>query len=89
MLFSERRSTLDVAADILRINGSKTAIMYGGNLSYAQTQKYIRVLTEQGFMEMVDEGARRRVYRSTEKGLKFLDLVDRIQNLMGFSSLDK
>ncbi len=86
MLFSDRRSSLDVAADILRINGSKTAIMYGGNLSYAQTQKYLRILTEQGFIELDDQGVRNRKYRSTEKGRKFLELIDRLQNLVGISS---
>ncbi len=86
MLFSDRRSSLDVAADILRINGSKTAIMYGGNLSYAQTQKYLRILTEQGFIELVDRGVRNRKYHSTEKGRKYLELIDRLQNLVGISS---
>ena len=86
MLFSDRRSSLDVAADILRINGSKTAIMYGGNLSYAQTQKYLRILTEQGFIELVDRGVRNRKYHSTEKGRKYLELIDRLQNLVGIPS---
>ena len=86
MLFSDRRSSLDVAADILRINGSKTAIMYGGNLSYAQTQKYLRILTEQGFIELVDRGVRNRKYHATEKGRKYLELIDRLQNLVGISS---
>ena len=86
MLFSDRRSSLDVAADILRINGSKTAIMYGGNLSYAQTQKYLRILTEQGFIELDDRGVRNRKYHSTEKGRKYLELIDRLQNLVGISS---
>lgn len=86
MLLSNRRSTIEVAADILRINGSKTAIMYGGNLSYAQTQKYLRILTEQGFIELVDRGVRNRKYHSTEKGRKYLELIDRLQNLVGVSS---
>ncbi len=86
MLFSDRRSSLDVAADILRINGSKTAIMYGGNLSYAQTQKYLRILTEQGFIELDDRGVRNRKYHSTEKGRKYLELIDLLQNLVGIPS---
>lgn len=86
MLFSDRRSSLDVAADILRINGSKTAIMYGGNLSYAQTQKYLRILTEQGLIELDDRGVRNRKYHSTEKGRKFLELIDLLQNLVGIAS---
>ncbi len=85
MLFSDRRSSLDVAADILRINGSKTAIMYGGNLSYTQTQKYLKALMEQGFLERIDKGERRQEYRSTEKGQRFLELVDTISDLMGIS----
>ena len=38
MLQGDRRSKLQVAADMLRIRGSKTAIMYGANLSYSLNQ---------------------------------------------------
>lgn len=88
MLFGERRSTLNVAADILRINGSKTAIMYGGNLSYTQTKRYLRALTEQGLLESVDTSKGRHEYRSTDKGRKFLELVDTLEDLVGVSRPD-
>ncbi|MBI4337367.1 MAG: hypothetical protein HY683_06025, partial [Chloroflexi bacterium] len=41
MEIATRRSSLQVVADILRIGGTKTRMMYGANLSYAQTQKYL------------------------------------------------
>ena len=88
MLFGERRSTLNVAADILRINGSKTAIMYGGNLSYTQTKRYIRALTEQGLLESFDTSRGRHEYRSTDKGRKFLALIDTLEDLVGISRED-
>ena len=88
MLFSDRRSSLAVAADILRINGSKTAIMYGGNLSYAQTQRYLRALMEQGLLEIVDVGTGRNAYQATDKGRKFLLLIDDLEDLVGVSRPD-
>jgi len=88
MLFGDRRSTLNVAADILRIGGSKTAIMYGGNLSYTQTKRYLGALTEQGLLEMVDTSNGRQEYHSTDKGRKFLHLVDTLEELVGVSSVE-
>ena len=85
MLFGDRRSTLNVAADILRIGGSKTAIMYGGNLSYTQTKRYLCALTEQGLLELVDTSSGRHEYHSTDKGRKFLHLVDTLEELVGVS----
>ena len=85
MLFGERRSSLNVAADILRISGSKTAIMYGGNLSYTQTKRYLHALTEQGLLELVDGNGRRPQYRSTDKGRKFLQLIDTLEDLVAVS----
>ena len=85
MLFGDRRSSLNVAADILRISGSKTAIMYGGNLSYTQTKRYLRALTEQELIEVIDTASGRKEYRSTDKGRRFLELVDTLEDLVGVS----
>lgn len=82
MLTGNRRSDLEVVADILRIKGSKTAIMYGANLSYAQTQEYLRLLAERGFIEVTDQGKRRH-YCATAKGMKLLELLHTLEEMAG------
>ena len=73
-MLGKRRSALDVMADILRVSGHQTDIMYRANLSYAQTKKYLHTLTEEGLLEMVNTKGRPR-YRSTDKGRTVLELV--------------
>ena len=47
MLFNNHyhRSDIEVIANILRIRGSQTAVMYGANLSFEQTKKYLSLLS--------------------------------------------
>lgn len=82
MLNGDRRSNLEVVADMLRIKGSKTAIMYGANLSYSQTQKYLHLLAERQFIELVVEGNGRPLYRPTQRGRKFLELIGDLEELI-------
>lgn len=76
-----RRSSVEVIADILRINGSKTAIMYGANLSHAQTQKYLNMLIQHGLLAQTESGDR-RVYRTTERGRRLLHLIQTIESFV-------
>jgi len=87
-MFNDKRSDEQMAADMLRVRGTQTAIMYGANLSHTQTQKYLRQLSEMGLIEKtIDEtGGRtngRPLYAPTGKGLEFLELVDRMEVLLG------
>ena len=85
-MIANKRSELDVIADILRIKGSKTAIMYGANLSYAQTQRYLELLHEAGFLQQGPTGKNgRRAYSPTEKGQKLLKLVEIIEEMLDAS----
>ena len=85
MLQGDRRSDLQVAADMLRISGSKTAIMYGANLSYTQTQKYLSLLLDIGLIEAVDGRNGRQQYGPTLRGQTFLTLLERLEELTGLS----
>ena len=85
MLQGDRRSDLQVAADMLRISGSKTAIMYGANLSYTQTQRYLSLLVDIGLIEAVDGRNGRQQYGPTQRGQIFLALLERLEELMGLS----
>ena len=88
-LFNQKRSNLEVAADILRIKGSKTAILYGANLSYTQARKYIQQLGELSLIESVQTGKDRPQYRSTQKGQEFLGLVESLQALVSIPTYSR
>ena len=81
----KRRDRLYIIAEILNIaeNGSlKTQIMYKANLSFAQLNGYLSFLTRMGLLKIHNE-ERRKVYRTTPKGEKYLDSYEEISNLLG------
>ena len=69
---------------MLRVSGTKTAIMYGANLSYAQTQKYLRLLFDLDLIATVNGTNGRPQYRPTAKGQQFLEVIGKLEELMGF-----
>lgn len=72
------RSRTDIVSQILEAaNGgsSKTKIMYGAYLSYAQLKEYLTVLVENGLLEYQ---LTEQKYRTTEKGIKFLKTYSQI-----------
>ena len=70
-------------SNIMSIRGTKTAIMYGANLSYAQTQRYLKILQDNGFLEQVkDPENGRGVFVPTEKGKKLLELLGSLSQLL-------
>ena len=72
------RSRTDITAQILEaVNGgvTKTKIMYKAFLSYAQLKEYLTVLIENGLLEYI-EGE--QIYRTTEKGNRFLKIYNQI-----------
>ena len=54
---------------------TKTKIMYKAFLSYAQLKEYLTVLIENGLLEYI-EGE--QIYRTTEKGNRFLKIYNQI-----------
>ncbi len=82
-MFKLRRSDVQVAADMLRVKGTQTAIMYGANLSYTQTRKYLYELSEMALIELIEIRGGRPLYGPTAKGEEFLELVDRLEDLLG------
>ncbi len=67
------RSRADIAAEMLEVakNGEKkTRIMYGSHTSVKQLNTYLDLLIENEMLEYLPE---KRIYRTTEKGILFLD----------------
>ena len=86
MRVNRRRSDIERIADMLKVgeNGAgKTEIMYSANMSYAQIQKYLGYLMAQGFIGKMKMGNPAVSYRVTDSGLKLLELISSIKEMLG------
>ena len=75
------RSRSDITTMILESAGSgasKTKIMYNAYLSYTQVVAYLKYLQQNDLLKY-DE--RTQLYKPTEKGLKFLNLSDKLSKM--------
>ncbi len=76
------RSRTDIIAMILRaaVNGAtKTRIMYGAYLSYAQVKEYLSFLLEKNLIAY-EEGT--GLYKLTENGMKLLRVYEGISDMV-------
>ena len=83
------RSRSDIAEMILEAaNGgaTKTKIMYKAFLSYVQLKEYLVVLEKNGLIEYEDG---MRSYRTTEKGICFLQIQNRTEGLVHTNYINK
>jgi len=74
----KKRDSLGISADILRLATSgaiKTRIVYGANLNFKIVEGYLSRLTNLGLLENRDG---RRRYRTTEKGLSFIQRYEEL-----------
>jgi predicted transcriptional regulator len=87
-IFREKRSgyrdRLEIIADILEIakkGQMKTRILYDGNLRFSQLNEYLAFMLEMGFLE-VNMDNEKRIYRTTNRGLKYLESYEEISSLL-------
>ncbi|MDQ4014573.1 MAG: winged helix-turn-helix domain-containing protein [Thermoproteota archaeon] len=76
------RDRIDIISQILEAaNGgiTKTRIMYKALLSYAQMKEHLTLLTEKDLLRY-DENI--RIFRTTERGLRFLDIYNRLSDMI-------
>ena len=86
MRVNRRRSDIEIIADMLKVgeNGAgKTKIMYDANMSYSQIQKYLGYLMGQGFIDKMTMGNPSVTYQVTDNGLKLLELINSIKEMLG------
>ncbi|HLE82380.1 MAG TPA: winged helix-turn-helix domain-containing protein [Dehalococcoidia bacterium] len=84
MEINNRRSSVEVIADILRLKeAGKTEIMYSANMSYRQLQKYLAFLTQEGFLERFVRPNPGVKYRTTQKGQQLLKSIEAILDMLG------
>jgi predicted transcriptional regulator len=78
------RSRTDIVAQILDAasgyGANKTKIMYKAYLSYAQLKEYLSILMENGLLE---ENHTEKLFKTTEKGIKFMRVYGRMDELTG------
>ena len=83
------RSRTDIVALILEAaNGgaTKTRIMYKAFLSYAQLKEYLTVLLQNDVLEYEDET---QLFRTTEKGLRLLQMYSQFDEMMSIDNIRK
>jgi len=75
------RSRTEIVGNILDVaneGASRTKIMYKAFLSYNQLKEYLSFLIENNLIECLDGT---KIFRTTEKGLKFLQMHSQISEL--------
>jgi predicted transcriptional regulator len=83
------RSRTELASNILEAaNGgaTKTRIMYKAFLSYAQLKEYLAMLADNGLLVRDIEGD---LYRTTNKGIRFLETSRQLGGLLEISPQQK
>jgi predicted transcriptional regulator len=81
---AERRSQLQIYADILRLIQKRggmvkpTHILYGANLSHARLTKHLNWLLDKNFI-IEDMSSGHKLYRLTPKGKAFIDEFKKIE----------
>ena len=88
---SRRRSNIEIIAEMLKVgeNGAgKTRIMYNANMSYKQIQKYLGFLMGEGFIDRVEVGNPSVTYKVTDRGLKLLNSINNIMEMLGLDDED-
>jgi predicted transcriptional regulator len=78
------RSRFEIASTILHVvvdgNATKTRLMYGSFLSFAQINEYLHFLLAN---ELVKKEEATRMYSLTEKGMRFLHVYEELSALIG------
>jgi predicted transcriptional regulator len=81
------RSKVDIVYDILvsamGAGAKKTHILYKANISSTQVENYFSALLAHNLMEKGLDIDGNNIYRTTERGMKFIDCCEEIRSLIG------
>lgn len=81
-----RRDRLFIMAEVLHMAKKpllKTQIMYRATLSFAQLNDFLSTLLDLNLLEVIkDKEGHRTAYRTTEKGLQFLNAYGEVRELL-------
>jgi len=80
---NKHRDKIQIICDILQLaNGRETKkikIMHNANLSYGQSKQHLMFLIDKDLLRY-DEDT--RTYKTTEKGIRFLQIYDQIDGMI-------
>lgn len=82
---NDRRDQMKIMVDLLSTLKEPrlaTHAMYATNLSYRQLKKYLALLTNLGLTEEMRGKENQRLFRITEKGMFFIDVVTKDGNCL-------
>jgi predicted transcriptional regulator len=81
---------MEIVANLLQIartGALKTHLMYRANLSYLMVTEYLQYLIKSQLIEeTVDQEGMTRIYRTSPKGLKYLQVYDSLQSIAGLGA---
>jgi predicted transcriptional regulator len=81
----KNRNRMEIVANLLSIAKTgvlKTHLMYRANLSYLMSTQYLNFLCGENLInETLDEEGTRRLYQTTPKGLKYLEVYQSLQSI--------
>ena len=80
----KRRDRSGIMAEILEVARDgvlKTQIMYRANLSFAQLNEYLSLLSDLNLLEAANT-SKRTIYKTTEKGLRYLQSYIEIRKML-------
>ena len=83
----KNRNRMEIVANLLTIaktGALKTHLMYKANLSYLMVTEYLNFLCGSGLVkETLDEEGTTKLYQTTVKGTKYLEVYESLQNIAG------
>lgn len=85
---SLRRSKYEIVSEILKISNKSegvniTKIVYSANLNFKNAQKIIQELVKDDLLEVLN-GEEKKRFRTTKKGLKFIESYKNLSTLQHF-----
>ncbi|RLE57409.1 MAG: hypothetical protein DRJ40_03640 [Thermoprotei archaeon] len=84
LVITGKRSYIDIIADLVKcaIGGiRKTKLLYSTNLNQPTLEKYLKIAIRSGLIAVEKRGSV-LVFRTTGKGLEFLELYRRLRSLL-------
>ncbi len=86
----KNRNRMEIVANLLTIaktGALKTHLMYRANLSYLMVTEYLDFLSRSYLIsKTVDDEGTSKIFRTTAKGLKYLDVYETLQSIIGLDS---
>ncbi len=79
MLNRSRTEITNIMLETAKTGAGKTRIMYNAHLSYTQLTGYLYYLQQNG---LIEHEADTQIYKSTKKGLKFLNLSSQLNKMV-------